>query len=493
MDYLDRGKIVRHQIILYVGYALIAVAITIAALILLYQAYGFGVTKNGTVIQNGLTFFSSQPNPADIYVNGKLNSSRTNTRLVLPENIYRITLAREGYRDWKRTVNVQGGKVQHFDYPLLIPKQLAPKKLQTYGGAPGLSTQSPDLRWLLVQQPGSLTDFDMYDIKTTTKTMTSFSLPTALLTKPTATENLQFVEWADDNQHVLLQHTYDDKVEFILVDRTEPAQSVNLNTTLGVNPSKLTFNNRKYDQYYLYDSASGTLQMASLKADTAPTPRLQHVLAYKTYSDDTILYVTANDSTPGKASVKLLVGNKTYSIRSVPVSDNYVVDLTKYSGTMYVVAGSSSDDRVYIYRDPVGQLRALPNHAVVPAQVLHVEQPNYLSFSTNAQFIVAENGTHFGVYDIENKLGYNYVSPAPLDPPQQHASWMDGNRLVYSSGGKLQIADYDGANRQTLMAADPSYLSAFAPNYRAMYSLVPSASAGQFELTQTSLLAPTDQ
>ena len=490
MDYLNRSKVLRHHVILLVGYVLVAVAIVISTLVLLYQAYGFGLTKNGTVIQSGLAFFSSQPNPANIYINGTLNSAKTNTRLSLPANVYQIKLSRAGYRDWQRTINLVGGSVEHFDYPLLFPRSLVTKKLQSFSAAPGLTTQSPDQRWLLIQQPGSLTDFALFDLKNPTKAPTTLSLPATLLTKATTGENWQLGEWADDNQHILLQHNYDAKTEFILLDRNDATQSVNLDTTLSVSPTKLTLNNKKFDQYYLLDATTGSLRTASLNTPT-PAPRLEHVLAYKSYGNDTVLYVTPDSAVSGKVLVKLAAGSKTTLLRSLAAGDNYLVDLTQYAGTMYIVMGASSTNKVYIYRDPVGQLAAQPQHAIVPIQVLRVDQPNYLSFSNNAQFIVTENGTHFGVYDIQNKLGYNYTAPVPLDAPQAHASWMDGDRLVYTSTGNLSVADYDNANRQSLMPADSHYLPVFAPDIKFVYALVPSSAvAGQFELTQTALLAP---
>ena len=76
----------------------------------------------------------------------------------MPSGIYHLKLQRDGYRDWQRTIEVEGGDVQHFDYPLLIPSKLTSKKLQTFATAPGLGTQSPDRRWLMVQKPGSMTD-----------------------------------------------------------------------------------------------------------------------------------------------------------------------------------------------------------------------------------------------------------------------------------------------------------------------------------------------
>jgi hypothetical protein len=492
MDYLDLKKQLRHQVILLIGYVLIAVAIAIGTIILLQMAYGFGLGKNGTVIQNELTFFSSQPNPANIYANGQLEPKTTNTRLILPGGIYHIKLTRNGYRDWQRTIELDGGGVMHFDYPFLFPKTLETKKLQTIVGSPGLVTQSPDRRWLVIEHQDSMSNFDVYDLKNPTKAPLTITLPATLLTKATTSESWQLGEWADDNRHILLQHNYDGKVEFILVDRITPDQSLNLDKSLSASPTQLTLKNKKFDQYYVYDGTTETLQTGSIK--TLPlTPVLQHVVAYKSYSDDTLLYATDSDAPAGKVQVKLRIGNQTSTVHALPVGATYLLDLTKYSDVMYVAVGDTADSKVYIFKDPAGQLAAQPDQAVTPIQVLHVIQPNYLSFSDNAQFIVASNANHFGVYDIENQTGYNYTVPASLDAPQTHATWMDGDRLVMVSGGKLQVFDYDGTNRQTLMTASSQYVPAFAPDYKTVYDLAPTTTAGQQDLMQSFLLTSTDR
>jgi hypothetical protein len=406
--------------------------------------------------------------------------------------IYRVQLQRGGYRTWQRTVEVEGGDVQHFDYPFLIPNKLVTKKVQAFASAPGLSTQSPDRRWLLIQKPGSATDFFVYDLKNPGKAPENLALPASVVTKATSSENWQLDEWADDNTHAVLQHSYDGKNEYILIDRTDAAKSQNLNVALSADPTKLTLLNKKYDQYYLYDSKTATLQKDTLAAPAKVTV-LQHVLNYQSYGRDGLLYATDASAPAGKVLVKLALGGSTYPVRVLPAGTTYLLDLTKYSGTLYLAAGASSQDKVYVYKDPVGQLSKLPNHALVPAQVLHVAQPNYLSFSTNAQFIMAENGNQFGVYDIENTKGYNYITPQSLDPPQTHATWMDGDRLTYVSDGKLIMFDYDDTNQQTLISASSTYLPAFTPNYKFVYTLTPAPAAGQIDLTQTSLLIPTDQ
>ncbi len=492
MDYLDPKKQFRHEVTLLIGYVLVAIAIAIAAIVLLYQAYGFGIGKNGTVIQNGLTFFSSHPHPAKIYVNDKLKPNATNTRVVLSEGIYNVRLSRDGYRDWQRKIELDGGSVEHFDYPFLIPKVLTPKKLEAFAAAPTVFSQSPDHRRLLIQQTSSINDFEVYDLKDLTKAAVTISLPANLLSKPNANESLQVVEWADDNDHVLLQHNYDDKVEFVLLDRSNPEQSVNLNSSLSVSPTKLTLNDKKFDRYYLYDAATQSLRTATSKL-VDPSSLLEHVLAYQSYGNNTVLYVTDNGMPAGKIAVKMRIGSKISTIRTLPTSSNYLVDLTKYSGSMYVAVGSTDENKVYIYKDPISQLSSQPKQALSPIQVLHVPQPNYLSFSANAQFIVAENGNHFGVYDIENENGYNYVAAASLDAPQTHASWMDGDRLTFVSGGKQNIIDFDNTNRQILVAAGSQYLPAFDQDYKNIFTVAANPTDGQFNLNQTPLLTPNDR
>lgn len=489
MDYLDSAKEFRQRILLYVGYILIAVAIVIATLILVYQAYGFGVTKNGTVIQNGLIFFSSQPSSANIYLNGQLRTEKTNSRIILPSGVYQVKLTSSGYRDWNRTIILDGGTVEHFDYPLLIPTKLSPERLQTYASSPGLMTQSPDKRWLLIGRPGSDNDFELYDLKDPTHPVsTNLSLPSGVLSKATSGETLKLVEWADDNQHVLLEHNYDSKSEFILVDINNAAQSVNLNNTLDVSPTQLNLINKKYDSYYSYDQTSATIKSTSLSNPT-PVTVVDHVLAYKSYSNDTLLYATDLGAPAGKVLVKLKSANVTYTIRSLPISSNYLLDLTTYSGSLYVAAGASSDNAVYVYEDPIGQLTNLPNQKPLTSWILHVDQPNYLSFSNNAQFIMTENANSYAVYDIENKAGYVYKDPIyPLDSPQTNVSWMDGDRVTYVSGGKLIISEYDNNNTQSLFNASSSFIPAFSSDYKYIFTIGVNAS-GEYVLDKTSLVA----
>src|SRR5690348_10965350 len=104
MDFLDPKTERRNQIKLFIGYGLVAIAIGVATLILLYQAYGFNLDHQGNVTQNGLLFVSSQPSGASIYLNNRLYKSATNTRVVTPADTYTLRITENGYRPWQRQV-----------------------------------------------------------------------------------------------------------------------------------------------------------------------------------------------------------------------------------------------------------------------------------------------------------------------------------------------------------------------------------------------------
>ena len=492
MDYLDTKKEARHRIVLFTGYVFIAVAIGLTSMVLLYQAYGFGVQKNGDVVQNGLAFFSSQPNPANVVIDGKPTRYSTNTRVSLPSGVYNVELSREGYNSWKRTVEIEGGGVQRFDHPFLIPTKLTTNEIKAFNPAPGITTQSPDRRWLMVQSPNSFTSFEVFDLKSPEKAPITLNLPANVVTPSTGPQSWKLVSWASDNENVLLEHLFGGKSEFVLINRTAPTESRNLNSLLAVQPTKITLQDNKFDKYYIYNQAGRTIQSASISAPT-PVPVLDNVIAYKTYGKDTILYATDSGQPAGTIAIRLKSGSETYNIRKFAAGSNYLLDLAKYSGDIYLVTGSSNLGKVYVYKDPIGQIKSKTSKIPTPEHVLRVNAPNYISFSNNAQFIMAQNGNQYAVYDFENEKGYNYATSQPMDSPAASATWMDGSRLTYVSNGKTFIFDYDYTNPQFLSPASSNYLPAFSSDYKFVYTMSLGAPAPQINLTQTSLRTQADQ
>jgi hypothetical protein len=186
----------------------------------------------------------------------------------------------------------------------------------------------------------------------------------------------------------------------------------------------------------------------------------------------------------------MLIGSKSYFLREVSGDTTYLLNLTKYSNAWYVAIGASSENKVYVYKNPNAQLSSSLG-LLVPVSVLKTPAPTRLSFSNNARFIMDENGSQFSVYDAEVGKTYHYDTRLPLDAPQQYATWMDGHRLTYVSGGKLVVFDFNHTNTQKLMPADPAQTAFFTPNYKYVYTIAPVVGGSQ-TLTSTALRTPTD-
>lgn len=485
MEYLDPKKQQRHRITLLTGYALVGLGIVIGTVVLLWQAYGFGV-KNGQVIQDGMVFISSQPNPASIYINGVLNAATTNTRLTIPSGVYNFKLEANGYRPWTHWIDVMGGQVIHYDYPLLIPNQLTSKTIAVFNSAPSFATQSPSQQYLVIPDATNFGSFYMYDLTSPQTPPVTLTLPAGLLSTAQTTQSWKVVGWADDNQHLLLEHLFDGSSEFIELDTQNPAQSVNLNKTFNISPTSVTLNNLKYNQFYFYDATSKALSTATLGSPTV-TQVEPSVLSYKSYLNNSFLYVTNTGAPAGKVVVELDVGGNDYFVRYLPLSQTYLLNMASYNGNTYAVVGSSSDNFVYLYQNIISQTGS-GNGPITPYRAILLNNPVYDAFAPTAQFIMVENGNQVAVYDILNDEIYHYVVPMAIDSPQQNVYWMDGDRLDFVSGGNLVITDYDNTNLQKLTPALAGYQSFFAPDYHSYFTLV-QKSPKEIDLNQTSLLA----
>ena len=486
MDFLDPDKKKKHVRRLYFGYFLVAVAIILASVVLLFQALGYDLDrKTGQVIQNGLIFFDSQPESATIYLNGE-DKGQTASRLTVPAGQYTAELRRSGYKTWKRSFNLEGSSIERLVYPVLFPEKLNTQELRAYGGVTGFATQSPDRQWILTQKPGSLTLFEQIDANKPKDPVREVAVPVGVLTASPGEHALKAVEWSTDNRHVLLQHIYKDGTEFVMIDRETPASSFNVNKLFAQNPSKVSLRDKKYDQLYLYDSTARTLQRADAKTKQV-APLLSGVLAYKSYGADTLLYAATDSTKPDATVVRIRDGDKTYPLRSYINAGEFHLDITRFDEQWYAVVGATNEGRVSIYKNPMTRSKNSANGLPQAHTVLIMKDPRQVLFSANARFILTQNGNQFAIYDAETNRRHYYAVDLPISA-ELKATWMDGHRLLVNTQSNVHVFDFDGINQRQLVRISPDTVPFFDRDYNRLYTLAPSSSsADKTTLTYTPL------
>jgi hypothetical protein len=496
MDFLDPNKKRSTAIRLAVGHLLMVLLVVFGTYLLVVWAYGFGVDrKTGQVVRNGLVFFDTAPAKAEVLLNGIDQKYQTNTRQSLAEGDYSVELRKDGYRSWKHDFNLEGGTVERFMYPLLIPDKLTPTEVQTIDALPSLGLQSPDRRWVLLAQTapfGTFTEYDLNSLKNEKPVSATLAFPAGVLKTAGANHKLELVEWSTDNKHILMKHIFDGGQEFVIFDRDNPAASVNVNQVLGQAPTDISLHDKQYDQLYLYTATGGVLQTADLRSKTV-TPFLSGVLSFKSHGSDKVLYSEVSPADPAKARILLRDGAKTYTLRDQPLTATVPLDLATYNGNWYVIIGSDAEHGTYIYKNPVDSLTSHQPRAPTPISLLKTTGPiTMLGFSQNARFIMVNSGQYFATYDFEKVRQYHYDIASPLEPTKP--VWMDGNRILVHSGGKALMFDYDGLNQQTLVASDTSLPVFFDRDYLTMYTVSTSPSvATKYGFLQTFLRLPADR
>jgi hypothetical protein len=474
MDFLDPKKKRAHAIRLMIGYVLVAIALILATTLLLFAALGYGINRTtGEVTQNGLVFVDAHPEQAKILLNGQ-DRGQTDGRFVLETGNYSIELQRDGYRGWKRDFVVNGGSIVRLVYPFLFPSNLESKDILTATTTtPDVVTESPDRHWAITHYPDALPTFQVVDTSTKLNVSVPITVPTAIFGTHKGAQTLEFTEWSTDNKHLLLKHLYEGGYDYLLIDREAPEKSINIAQALGRTSTRVTLRDKQADQLYTLDANGGVLQAVNLK-DKSATTVADGVLEYWPYKENIAIYTTAKDASAGKVNVRIKDGSNNYLLREIVVGPKYLLNVAEFDGDMYLIAGSSADGKAYMYRNPLTAFKKNDPSLNIPLLLLKLDNPDSVTFSANARFVALQAGSKFEVYDAEVKQQYRYDMQLPLDTGQK-VNWMDGHRMMLVSKGKMEVFDFDGLNRQTLVSTSPAFIPMFDRDFTAMFTYGPSA------------------
>jgi hypothetical protein len=100
--------------------------------IAIMYARGYRLNNANKLTATGLLVANSDPNGAQILIDGKLNSA-TNTTITLPSGTYDVALKKEGYIGWDKKIVIQDGIVSEIDASLF--PQAASLNPLTFAGA----------------------------------------------------------------------------------------------------------------------------------------------------------------------------------------------------------------------------------------------------------------------------------------------------------------------------------------------------------------------
>jgi len=447
-----------------------SVVVIVALLMLVVLGYSFN-QRDGKLEQGGLLQFASIPTGASVTLDELTLSSRTNTKATVATGSHSVSFDRSGYRTWKKTIAIAAGQVGWVNYARLIPTTLTPTSMRTFTSLSS-SLASPKHNFLLLHEAADSTTFELADIQGDTVKYTTLTLPAGSYTVPAEGTSQSFTlqAWSYNEDAILIKHSVGDQAEWIVLDRQDPAKSMNINTVFGVAPSKVVFAGEGSRQ--LFVQTDDIVRRVNLDDETLSRQLIAKVDNFDVYDEKTIIYATtAGDD--GKRTVGYAATDiaQPITIRSYPADGQLLLaSMETYFNKRYVSVLHGQDLVIHSGDLPTTSGKG---SLVLYAQVTVPSGVTQLAMSDTGRFVTVQVPGGFATYDIELKKydATTWAYPAATERPLQ---WLDEYILWNDNAGQARIYDFDGANQQTIMQTVEGQVVSITNNDKYFYGITKS-------------------
>lgn len=463
-------------------YSLMTFAVVGLVTLLIFATLGYRYNQGDGLVQTGLVQFGSRPSGAQVTIDSRDFSSRTPSKASLEPGSHAITMQRDGYKQWQKSVDVVSGAVLWLNYARLVPTELKPANVATFTTVSSTAV-SPDAKWMLVAEDPASNILKLTDLSRDESIKpVSLKLPTTLYTAPAEGESQRFElkQWDSSSRYVTVKHAFGTQHEWLVVDTHDIGASQNVTKLLGVDASQLVFsvNNNSV----LYAQVDTTVRRIDRANATISRPLVENMAEFSLYGDNTILFTRQ----PSEKTSKRDVGYYRESDEKASILGSYAdtegtparMAVGQYFGDTYVAL--SHDGKVDIL---TGDL-ARPDELVRTASV-NVAGVKHLSIVTAGRFVIAQTSESYVVYDLELKKTTTTKLKGSGEIKEE-LRWLDGYNVWSDRGGKLRLYEFDGANQHDIMTIAPGFSVTLSPDARYLYGI--TQSDGKFHLTRVKMI-----
>ncbi len=417
----------RHRVVEYISYVCLAMFVVVGTVALVFYARGYYYNpRSGQIVSNGLVLVSSEPVSADIYLDGQATGKRTQWRSTLPTGEHTVALRRDGYREWRRTFELETGEVLWLSYPLLLPQNLSAREVVRLERRTVLSP-SQDNSLLAVASGHALS---LIRADTPFQSQINVNLSTQI---PELPGRIRSAVWSDSADRLIL--TLDDGKanRFVLVEIGRRGASARQVTSILDDYSEVRF--VPDSERLVYALRDKQLWRLDLDGEQAPARIAEQADAYQADGDELVTWEAASQR------VLFHRGDKSLALNIEPVSDLTGLALGRHDGEA-VVALVSGDGTTIVHRPGETDEKIVRNSFV----------PQRLLLSLGADYLAAFSDKEFQVYDIEHSRFHKFSLPVKT---VSNLRWATGTHLSAVADGQAVLFDFTGDNLQRLGSAQP--------------------------------------
>lgn len=479
----------------FIVLAIMTAAVVSGAVILAAMTLGYRFTPGdgGKLQQGGIMQLDSKPAGATVTINGTQYGSRTPTKLTSQAGDYTVTMERDGYLPWQKTVPITTGGISWVTYPRLIPKERKPESVVDYSPtvASALSSASSKYYAVLESQGDptvSLVRLDGEEVRVRTVT-----LPEDHFTSPEPEQSLSrfaIEKWTGDEKRLLLSHTYGDNTkEWILMDIDRPDESVNITNHLGISSDMRSPKFSVNDGTEVYAIIDGDVRIIDLDRQTLSRPIVQNATHFSLYGNGYVLFTQQSDDNMQH------VGYVKESYREPRIIDTLE---TTYDEPAQLSVGKYFDKYYFLIANgskaELSSSTNMPDNSTAKLERTHektLELDGTITDSNitdNGQLATIQDGESFSTYNLELKQLSLTKIVNTASPSTQTLQHLDRYMFWGVNDGQLRTYEFDGENQHDIMAFDYRLGATLSPNGKYIYALAADEDGEKVSLTRVRMM-----
>ncbi len=483
-----KQSLIRRIVLSVVATVAVLIIVTVSILFMLGYRLDSG---NGRLEQGALLQLNSTPDGAQIWIDDEYIGSQTSAKQTVLAGVHKISLKKDRYEDWNRTLQLDAGTLTWLSYPRLVPVDRPVQPVATYSSLVAMRF-SPDLKWALGHEKNDSPTFQLIDLRSTEIKISPLVLASDLYSDATTVNvphQFDIDRWSSGGRYIIVKHTYgDNQREWLLVDTQDVTRSINITRSLNVDLSGVKFaSNSGISLYGL--TVDGVVRKLDLSGGTISRGLITNVKSFSVFEQTSVLSYVGTDPANGEKSVVGIYkdGDSAPKIlRTVDGADAQIkIAVTRYFSDDYV-AISENDSVDVLY----GSLPSATQETNSLRQFTHIQAEGpvtTLSFAPGGEYLVAQAGNTFSSYELEHMRAAKGAIAVIDGQTASPLKWLDGAHFWNDDNGSLVMRDFDGSNAHTIMQVEAGYGASLSQNGRFFYG-VGKAEDGTYQLQRVRMI-----
>ena len=441
----------------------LAVIVTVTILALVVS--GYWISSDFKVERQGMLQIYSTPTGANVNIDGETSSwlQRTNTSKVLASGEHTVTLSKEGYDSWSKTINIREGLLYRLHYPRLFLSDRTPEKiLNTTGTTHAFISASHDsimltnntTKWKFIDLKADKIEPKTLDIS---KYFSSVSLAensnTGLFDGDIVDAN-----WDYDANHILFKVKNDDHIEWALIDVNNIDKSINLSKEFGGDFSKVEILDNSSNNLLVIQN--GNLHKIDVSGRLISAVLAENVINFDHFNNEVVFSASSSSTQNNTAEI---ANHAEYYIGYFKVGDNKISKLNKSSSPAKVLLSKFYDKKyITVIEEATAIVYEKEDFKMVKKYELDFV-PQKAEVGRDGEFIIMYEGDKIATIDMEaGELRVWNIEGETF-------GWLDNDMIYTVKDGELITYDFDGLNRRVLAKNASSHFPAGITDNKWLY------------------------